>query len=394
MLKINFISRSVCVLLGLMPQAFAWAAAGDGFKVGPLRVMPTAGLTFAHDSNVALTSEDEVDSFLTLFSPGVRVEAGSEFNRFTAGYQMEIGRYDSSSLDNFNDHTFNLEWAWNPLVRHALVVDASWARRHDERGTASREGDLALLPLDPDEFDQNGFGGRYRFGAPGARGRLELEARWNDIEYRNNRQYTVFRDRAEQLLAAGFYWRLAPKTSAVVRVDHVQQDYDTATLDSTERHYLVGVEFDATARTSGSILVGRGQKRFDDPAREDFSGTSWRAGVKYKLRSYSVLELTTGRDTDETNGFGDFILRRDTTLAWLHQWSDRFSSQADIGFAHDEHRPSLRTDDSAYYGLSGQYRVAPWLQLGAGYRVSERDSDISELNYNRNQLMLSVEASL
>jgi polysaccharide biosynthesis protein VpsM len=382
----------LCV--AMLIQISALAAAGDGFRVGPLRVMPTAGLTLAHDSNVALTSDNEVSSFLTQFSPGVRVEAGSEFNRVAATYQMEFGRYDSSSRDNYEDQSLNLEWSWNPLVRHALVADASWARGHDERGTASREGDLALLPLDPDEFDTQGLGARYRFGAPGARGRLEFEARSTDIEYRNNRQYTVFRDRNDKLLAGGFYWRVAPKTSALVRVDQVTTDYDVSTLDSTERHYFIGLELDATARTSGTVMVGRAEKDFDDPARQDYSGASWRAGVKYKLRSYSIFELTTGRDTDETNGYGDFILRRDTTLAWMHQWSERFSSQLDVGVAHDEHRPSLRTDDSSYYGVSGQYRMSPWLRLGAGYRASDRDSDISELNYNRNQLMLSIEASL
>ena len=40
------------------------------------------------------------------------------------------------------------------------------------------EGNLALLPLDPDEYDLTNFGGKYRFGAPGARGRLELEAKF------------------------------------------------------------------------------------------------------------------------------------------------------------------------------------------------------------------------
>lgn len=382
------------LLLGLILQASAMAEAGNGFRAGPLRVMPTAGLTFIHDSNVALTSEDEVDSFLTLFSPGVRVEAGSEINRVSATYQIDTARYDSSSIDNYTDQSLSLEWAWNPLVRHALVVDGTWARGHDGRGTAGREGDLALLPLAPDEFGQTGVGARYRFGAPGARGRLEFEARNTDIEYRNNRALTVFRDRNDQLLAAGFYWRVAPKTSALVRVDQVKSDYDLSTLDSTEHHYFVGAEFDATARTSGTVMVGRVEKNFDDPARRDFSGASWRAGLKYKLRSYSILELTTGRDTDETNGYGDFILRRDTTLAWMHQWSERFSSQLDVGMARDDHRPSLRNDDSRYLGVSGQYQMSRWLRFGAGYRAFSRDSEIPELNYDRNQLTLSIEASL
>ena len=97
-----------------------------------------------------LSAEDEVDSFVTRFSPGVRVEAGSEINRVSATLQSEFGRFADSSIDNYADHELALQWAWNPMVRHALVVDADWARRHDARGTAGREGDLATLPFEPE----------------------------------------------------------------------------------------------------------------------------------------------------------------------------------------------------------------------------------------------------
>ncbi len=386
--------RLVLLASGLVFQSLAVGAAGNGFKLGPLRVSPTAGLSYGHDSNVLLSSGDEIDSFITRFSPGIRVEGGSEINRLTATYQGEYGRYESSTTDNYSDHSLGLQWLWNPMVRHAFSVDALWARHHDERGTAGREGQLALLPLEPDEYDQQSLDGRYRFGAPGARGRLELEVGTTDFSYRNNRDLTRFRDRTDNNVGAGFYWRVAPKTSALVRVDQINSNYDLSTLDSTERHYYVGVELDATARTTGTILFGRVEKDFDDPSRQDFSGTSWRAGVSYKLRSYSVFDLSTSRDADETNGFGDFILRRDLTLGWNHQWSPRLSSQIDVGIARDEHRPSPRTDRSSFYGFSGQYRLAPWLSLGAGFRASDRDSDISELNYDRKQLLLSLEASL
>ncbi len=388
------ILRLVLLASGLVTPLLAAAAAGNGFKLGPLRVSPTAGLSYGHDSNVVLSSNNEIDSFVTRFSPGIRVESGSETNRLTATYQGEYGRYESSTTDNYSDHSLALQWLWSPLIRHAFSVDVGWARHHDERGTAGREGQLALLPLEPDEFDQRSLDARYRFGAPGARGRLELEIGTTDFSYRNNRDLTVFRDRTDDNIGGGFYWRVAPKTSALVRVDQVESNYDLSTLDSTERHYYIGVELDATARTTGTVLVGRAEKDFDDPGRQDFSGTSWRAGVSYKLRSYSVFDLSTSRDADETNGFGDFILRRDLTLGWNHQWSPRLTSQIDVGVARDEHRPSPRTDRSSFYGVSGQYRVTPWLSLGAGFRASDRDSDISELNYDRKQLLLSLEASL
>lgn len=378
----------------LVSCASLHAQTGDGFPVGPLRVLPSAGLTLLHDSNVALTSNTEINSFLTVFSPAVRVQGGSDRNHYALNLASEFGRYQSSSIDNYVHHQVSLDWLYNPVIRHAIGFDASWERGHDARGTAAREGDLALLALDPDSYDRYGVGAKYRFGAPGARGRLEFNVHREQIDYRNNRQFTVFRDREDLSLGGTLFWRIAPKTSAVVSVDRVEANYKVATLDGTEHHLLAGVEFDATARTSGSLLFGRSWKAFDDPARPDYSGTSWRVGLKYRLRSYSTLELSTSRDTDETNGFGDFILRRDLTLAWSHQWNSKFGSQVDVGQVRDEHRPSARIDDTFFYGVSGQYQFRPWLRVGAGFRDYTRDSDIPALNYSRQQWLLSLEASL
>lgn len=376
-------------------------AVGDGFDLGPLRVMPTVGLSVGYDSNVGLTADNEVDSIVTRLSPGVRVQSGDARNRFTGTAAMDLGWYESSSRDDYTDYGVTGEWLYNPLVRHAFSLDGGWRRGHDSRGTAAREGNLALLPLDPDEYDASNIGGRYRFGAPGARGRLEFEARQTFVSYQNNRQYTRFRDRDDFLVGGAFYWRLAPKTSALIRLDQIEANYDDATLDNTERHQYVGLELDATAKTSGTIMVGQVQKEFDDPARDDFSGVSWRAAVSYKPRTYSVIELSTGRETDETNGYGDYILREDIALSWSHQWSERWSTQFGLGTASDEYRgvglfPELqgRSDDSVYYGMSGQYQLSPWLRFGAGFKAYDRDSDIPELNYQRQTLLFSLEASL
>ena len=135
-----------------------------------------------------------------------------------------------------------------------------------------------------------------------------------------------------------------PKTSALVRAEYGTFDYDESTLDGDETHLFVGVDLDATARTSGRVMVGRATKHFDDPTRSEFSGTSWRAGVTWKPRSYSIFDLSTGRDADETNGFGDYILRQDITLGWAHNWNERFRTTVDGGFATEEHRPRERED--------------------------------------------------
>lgn len=368
--------------------------AGGGIAVGPFRMTPSLGLTLGYDSNVALSDTGTISSFFTRVSPGIRLDNGNERSRVSASYQGDYSHFSDSSRDNYDDHRFGLQWLYNPVLRHAFALDAQLGYLHDQRGSAAREGELGLLPLDPDEYRASSLGGKYAFGAPGARGRAEVEARAGRIEYRNNREFTAFRDRDDRFLAGTFYWRVAPKTSAVARVEQGKFDYDDATLDNTERHVLVGLEFDATAKTSGQVLFGRAKKDFDDATREDFSGTSWRMAVQYRPRTYSVVDISTGRDTDETNGFGDYILRRDWTLGWAHNWNERFRTTVDGGFANEQHRPSGREDDVNFYGLSADYTFRPWLRFGASWRTYDRDSDFEGLDYGRDLYMISAEASL
>ncbi len=367
--------------------------AGTGVAIGLGRLFPSLGLTLGHDSNLNLSGDAPVSSNFFRLSPGVRWEGGNERSRFGASYEAELVNYSSSSLDNYRDQRVSASWLYNPVLRHAFALDASMMWDHDQRGTAAREGSLGDLNLDPDRFRRDEIGAQYRFGAPGARGRLEFSGRAGDVRYANNRQFTAFRDRQDQFLSGAFYWRFAPKTSGLARVEYGHFDYDRATLDSDERHYYVGVEFDATAKTSGSILVGRVAKHFADAARSDFSGASWRGNLEWRPRSYSIFTLSTGRETDETNGFGDLILRRDLTLGWAHNWSDRFRTTVDLGVAREEQLPTTRVDNVDYYGLSADYVWRRWMRFGASWRGYQRDSDVREFDYDRNLYMLSAEAS-
>ncbi len=367
---------------------------GSGFPLGPFRLLPTLGLTVGYDSNLLFTEDNELESWFTKLSPGLRLDAGGETNNFAVTYQGDWANYQDSPLDNYRDNRFDLNWFYNPKVRHAFALDAFYNRGRDPRGTGSREGEQARLALEPDEFRSTGLNGMYRFGAPGARGNLVVEGGVGKREYLNNEEFTVFRNRDEDNLGASFYWRLGGNTRGIVSAKQSSFDYDVSDLDSTENRYLVGAEFDFSGKTTGKALIGRLEKDFDASNRADFTGVMWRVGAQWRPRTYSVLDLTTGRDSTETNGTGDFILRRDVTLAWTHSWSDRFRTSVDGGVAEDEYQGASRTDDVIFYGVGGQYDFRDWIRFGAGLKAYERDSSVSNLNYDRLQGLLTAEITL
>lgn len=365
-----------------------------GISLGQTKILPTLGITFGHDDNLTFANDNEIESEFFVISPGVRWEIPSDNSILTFTYEAELGRYTDSSIDDYDDQLLRADYLYDPTSRTDIGLFAELREGHDGRGTGARQGDLGLLDLEPDEYDVFGFGGYWHYGAAGARGRLELEASHSEREYDNNREFTIFRDREEDHLGGAFFLRIRPKTAAFLEVSWTDIDYDFASLDNEETHYFAGIRWELTARTAGTVKYGHLKKDFDDPSRENYSGSTWGASIEWKPRTYSTFTLTATKETEETDGFGDFILRDDISLDWVHDWSSRFNTTVEIGFGTDDHRPNIRKDDVNYWGISGRWQLNRHIQLGIGWTNYDRDSSVSEFNYDRNVWRLTFEGSL
>jgi polysaccharide biosynthesis protein VpsM len=405
---------------------------GTGVQAGPFRVKPTIGLTIGHDSNVAQTADREISSFFTRLSPGIRLDSGNEQRSFSLSYEIERADYKDSDVDNYTDHLLNAGAKFSPTVRTRFGVGASLERGHDRRGENSRQGSVTALdangrPLlsinsgvDIDQWRRSGVDGNFAYGAPGARGLLELGAGISNLEYRNNRDYARFGDRDSDYLRGRFGWRIASKTALFVEAQNGNVDYDenrrrlngsNFSLDSNTRLYRVGVKIDPTAKLSGSAAVGRERREFDDDLTPSYSGTNWNVGVQFRPRSYSVFDLSSSRASAESVNFlggfdaTDYLISRDVTLAWTHGWSDRFQTGVDLGQARESYRSgaaTTREDDVDFWGLSADYKMREWFTIGAGYKSYQRDADVSGnsalndrlFDYDRDEISLTLEATL
>lgn len=407
---------------------------GNGVPFGPMTLFPTLGVSVLMDSNVARTSSNEIDSFVTQISPGLRLVGSGSVTTVSFQYQGDAARYADSSIDNYDKHTFAAQVDYAPTSRVNVGAVANYELGQDPRGTGAREGDqLALRPLKPDEWKRAGVQGSLSYGAESARGQFEANAgtskiNYDDVQVANGFtraqvcspvsgldpcDYARFRDHRTSFIDGTFFLRVAPKTSALVSVSQRTFSYDEApsalrggSLDSTETAYYAGVRWDATARTSGTAKIGRVQKDFDSN-RADYTGTAYELGVQWSPRSYSQVQVLGSRNTRETNGFGDFVVTRVLSAAWTHEWTPRINSSLDVGFGNNQTegsigftRPEIRDEDFNYFGVSGRYQLADWLQIGAGYKYYKNESNNSRLltdpvfDYDRSVFILSLEGSL
>ena len=175
-------------------------------------------------------------------------------------------------------------------------------------------------------------------------------------------------------------------------------DYDrtsvgTPILDSTNRSYLLGVTWAATYKTTGFAKFGIEDKDFDSDLRKDTNNFKWEIGARWRPRTYSVLDISTERRTDETNGIGDSIDARDFKVAWDHEWRSYISSNINFLYGVDDYSSSIREDTRYGAGIKLYYDWRRWAKISAEYRYEERDSEIDIFDYDRNHFSIKYSSS-
>jgi hypothetical protein len=357
----------------------------------PFFVLPYLGAAFGHDDNLFLSHTNEKGSSLYVVSPGVKVDARDANKVFQLGYQGQIGRYTSSSDDNYVDHTARAQFDMALDAHNFVKIGYDYIRSHDPRGSTDRP-----IAGSPDKYRQSDPYVTYALGAPGAQGRVELYYSDPYRRYLNNRQFTTANDREMQDYGGAFYWRVMPRTYVMVEARGTNIRYDVAgsPLSADERRYYGGVSWEATAATTGTIKVGQLRRDFRNEDQPTFSGASWEGLISWAPRSYSKFDFYTARQTNESTGLGRFILSSLGGVTWTHSWSSYVSTAVDARYQKDDYQGFDRNDRSVVLGVKAAYRFRRWLTLGAEYAHSNRDSNLDIFDYDKNIYLLTLTASM
>ncbi len=389
---------SVTIMTAAVFSYSAAAVEPASVKVGMFDVVPTLELKQSYDDNIFSTPTDEKSSWVSEVTPGVSAVADSGIVRVAFGYELTAGSYAQSHDDDYVDHTANADFGWELNDRNQIDLSAEYVHSHEERGSGFSEGAADLL-TSPDEFQETTVAGMYTLGSDSSRGRLELTLSNYEKEYTNHRDTTRNRDRDGNSYGGIFYWNVAGRTRVLAEVTKKEIEYKqraAQTLDSDETNYLVGVTWEATGKTEGTIKVGRLEKKFNDDARDTNTDTNWSAEVKWAPKTYSVLTLTTSSGAEETNGVGSYIDVEDYAIEWAHDWSDVLSSSVYYSYSDETYIDSVsdRKDDITGYGVRVSYDVRRWLTFGLSAVYDEKDSSFDTLDYERTIFALDVSMSL
>lgn len=355
------------------------------FKVGGFNVIPTLGLDVTHDDNIYTAASNETSSTITTVSPGVQAKARIGTTDVVLAYQHSAGSYSSNSADDFNDNSLSSDVSWELNGRNQLDFNAGFNQGHESR-------DSATVGSTPDEFDETSFGAKYTYGGDTSKGRLVFNYDLTDKEFMNNRATTVADDRKNATIGGIFFWGIASKTDVLFEVKTLDVDYASAsvTTDSTANAYNVGVAWEATGKTSGTVKVGQTKKDFDNAARVDATLDSWEAELSFSPKSYSVLSVNSARDARESDGTGNFIDSKSYGANWQHGWNDRLNSNVYASFDNETYNGATREDDTNTFGVRVDYNLKSWLDLGVSADYTDRDSTQATSKYEGSKIALHL----
>jgi polysaccharide biosynthesis protein VpsM len=395
----------VCIILGLCFVSSALAYPQDPeqgpeqgqrptlVQRGAFTLESSLDTEALYDSNIYQSRTDVQSSQLWNLAPSLLMQFKPARSRLEFGYKGNYGWYDKFSGDDYADHALKAAAFLLMGERGGLDLVASYDYAHENRGTGLTQGiDPAsgAFPQSPDRYITRQFLARYTYGVSHTRAFVVLEASTDKLAYQNNLAFTQQFDRNDPYGRATFGVRVRSKTSVELSVQAQDFTYDhpRATglnLDSREYRYLLGVVWEATGTTTGSVRVGGVTKKFDDPAVPSFSGPSWEVAVRWSPRTYSHFDLSTRRYTEEPIALLGAVT--DTavySLSWSHDWNSRLESKLALSTSYWTYRfvTGDRKDRSPQYSLALTYKMRQWLRWEAGLDINARDSPVASYNYN------------
>jgi len=352
---------------------------------------PTLLVGYGYDDNLTRTNTGQISSSFVRLVPELMAELKNKGDRYTAKVNFAATRYMDSENDNAT--TALLELAGDNYF--SSRAQAGWVLARvdgvDPRGFTQR-----TVSAEPDKWHSNNLNGRFAYGAQEASGRFEFDLGTQAKTYDNNRDVTTVADVTLNSMAGRFFYRVGPRTKAVVEYRNAKANYvsDQSTDDNTEQRYYAGLTWEATAATTGTVKVGRMTKEFDLASKQGYGGSSWEAGVRWSPKTYSIVDLQTTRSTADSTGVGDYTLNTSTSLGWSHKWNQSLGTRVLVSVLGTDFVGSGRVDNALGLGFMVEYNMLRWLKIGLDFGRTDNSSNDPTQSYKRNVTGLTLNATL
>ena len=392
----------VCTSLSVMVMACGFSygqsaqAASDPahFNWGVVEVTPQLMMGLKHDDNLFRDSRN-ISTPVMVVKPTVDFRAISGLNEYALQFETTNRTYTSASAANSTDVGINGTVHHEFTSRHRLDMNAGWGSYYDE---GSEVGSTGALP----RYEQQKIGGTYGLGSLQA-AHIDVFASYDDRGYRD----TGFNDRSIVRYGSTFYYRVMPSTRALFEVSRRELDYvDISNAGYDITSYLLGLSMDTSAKTTGFLKAGRRYRKTKAAGTGTEGYTGWEMGLSYQPVSYSLIQLSAGRDyslESDNPENPDFTQGSNFNLSWSHDWTGKVASRLGWRYVDEDilNFAGIAQKDRKVntFNAGLDWKIQRWVTLAFDWNYNKRrenavESVTFEDNYSRNTFMLSGRFSL
>lgn len=351
--------------------------------------------TTLYDDNVLRSSGNDESSLILKTSPKAVLEGRLGRHDIRLGYQGEHAHHFDISDEDYFDHELIADADLRLSRKFKVLLDTGLLYGHDRRGDFSSR---LVASNEPDRWRRYHAGINATFGRAWAsvlrtKAGLGIGFQQSGIRYTNNNQEP--RDFDRQSFALKGRYNLGPKLSLVADAGFSITDYNdpSTPLDSEEISALVGIAWEATAKTTGEVKFGLLEKDFDDAGQSDFSGANFDLRVTWSPKTFSTFTAYGSRNTSESGQGGGSAVVDKMGLRWRHGFSSRLHTETGFEYQRADFE-SAREDDFYRFDVSANYRFNRFLQLRSGFEYSTQSSTDSSAEYDDSIVFIELNLSL
>ncbi|MDO8837349.1 MAG: outer membrane beta-barrel protein [Parvibaculum sp.] len=378
-----------------------------GIRAGAFMVYPEASVTAVYNDNVfaadvgAPPPASIESDFITTLAASVSAESG--WSRHALN--LNAGLSQKFYQDNTGDDRFG----WNiggdgrvDITRDTSVsAGLSYTQTHEDRDFP----DAVANAAEPTEFSvlQAEISLDHRFNRVTTR----VGAGYADYDYDNvpligggvfvqdDRDY----ERFNQFVQLGY--DVSPDTNVYIRGTLNQRKYDqqppvVATDRDSDGYSVVGgAEFRVTNLVRGGVYAGYQEQSYDDPTLPEISGLSYGANLDWSVTPLTTIRLEAAATIEETTTVGaSGYMAQSVGIGVDHELTRDVTVGARASYGNNDYEGVGRSDDIIRAGVGVDYLINRNFSVGLAYDYTERSSNVPGLDFDRNEVGLTLKAKL
>lgn len=399
----GLLSRIVLITTGAFaPVVFAKQGAIE-FENG-IDFTPTVALSYWQNSNVIHTETNPIDSNLFRVNVSAVAELQSGRSDFVIFYRGELGQYESSPEDDFENHRLQFKFDTAASKHSEFKTLVFYDELVSDRGDGLTEG-LGDTLDGPVEYTDYGAQFMWRYFLVYERYWFDAQALYFNRAYHNGSPYTDGRDRVEMGFRATFFRAVSTGSTWFVQARYNQLDYDdedpdfpvgfiVTSRDAVDINLLAGIRWQRNVLTYGSIGVGYQNKTYDSPERQGFKGLTWELEAFYSPIERVEIQLNSTRAAVEPPLVGDYVKQVTHALVASYKFRERIEFFADFEYFDEQFIGFDRKEDTSLYGVGIEYEWRSNIKFRLRAQREDKHSNLEGFTYDQNIIGLQVELGL